>query len=183
MGSTEITWTFLHKAYKKASFKNPFSAASVFLLRELAVLYLWYTVTGVKIWWERYCLLLQLVAFLIEKKECTAWSFARWTVGLEVLKRDLGLFSLEKRRLWGDLRVAFRYLKGSYRKEGDRVCGDRARGSGFKLKEGRSRLDMRKKSFTVRMVRHRNRSPSDVVDAPSLETFKARLDQALGTLM
>jgi len=79
--------------------------------------------------------------------------------------------------------VAFRYLKGSYRKEGDRVCGDRARGSGFKLKEGRSRLDMRKKSFTVRMVRHRNRSPSGVVDAPSLETFKARLDQALGTLM
>ena len=42
---------------------------------------------------------MQLVAFLIEKKECTAWSFARWTVGLEVLNRDLGLFSLEKRRL------------------------------------------------------------------------------------
>ena len=64
-------------------------------------------------------------------------------------------------------------------KEGDRlysrVCGDRTRGNGFKLKEGRFRLDTRKKSFTVRVERHWHRLPRDVVDAPSMETFKARL--------
>ena len=83
--------------------------------------------------------------------------------------------------------VAFQYLKGSYRKEGDRlfsrVCGDRTRGNGFKLKEGRFRLDVRKKYFTVRVVRHWYRLPKDEVDAPSLETFMARLDQAVGNLM
>jgi len=40
------------------------------------------------------------------------------------------------------------------------------------------RLDIRKKSFTVTVVRHKSRSPRDVVEAPSLETFKVRLDQA-----
>ena len=44
-------------------------------------------------------------------------------------------------------------------------------------------LDIRKKSLTVRVVRHWNRLPGDVVDAPSMETFKERLDQALGNLM
>ena len=44
-------------------------------------------------------------------------------------------------------------------------------------------MDIRKKSFTVRVVRHWNRLPRDVVDALSLETFKVRLDQALGNLI
>ena len=67
--------------------------------------------------------------------------------------RELGLFSLEKRMLWGDLNAAFQYLRGSYRREGDsRVYCDGTRGNGFKLKEGRFRLDIRKKSFTVRVV-------------------------------
>ncbi|KFP96650.1 hypothetical protein N329_03585, partial [Haliaeetus albicilla] len=55
--------------------------------------------------------------------------------------------------------------------------------NGFKLKEGRFRLDVRKKFFTVRVVRHWNRLPGDAVDVPSLEVFKARLDGALSNLV
>ena len=87
--------------------------------------------------------------------------------------RELGLFNLEKRRLQGYLIAAFQYLKGSYRKEGDRllsrVRGNRRRGDGFKLREGRfdnGRLDTRKTSSTVSVVRQWNRLPSYVVDAP-----------------
>ncbi|KFV15667.1 hypothetical protein N340_12650, partial [Tauraco erythrolophus] len=101
--------------------------------------------------------------------------------------RELGLFSLEKRRLRGDLIAAFQYLKGAYRKAGEglftRACSDRTRDNGFKLKAGRFRLDIRKKFFTLRVVRYWNRLPRKVVDAPSLEVLKARLDEALGNLV
>ncbi|GAB0188107.1 hypothetical protein GRJ2_001276000 [Grus japonensis] len=100
--------------------------------------------------------------------------------------RELGVFSLEKRRLWGDLIAASQYLKGAYEKIGEGLftlaCSDRTRGNGLKLKEGRFRLDTRKK-FSMRMVRHWNRLPREAVDASSLEVCKARLDGALGNLV
>jgi len=66
---------------------------------------------------------------------------------------EMGLFSLGKRRLRGDLRVACQYLKVAYRKDAEnlftKACCDRTRSNGFKLREGRFRLDRRRKFFTV----------------------------------
>ena len=59
---------------------------------------------------------------------------------------------------------------------------DSTRGNGFKVKEGKFRLDVKKLFFTT-VVRHWNRLPRKVVDAPPLEAFRARLDGILGSLI
>jgi len=57
-----------------------------------------------------------------------------------------------------------------------KACRDRTTSNGFKLKEDRFRLGIRKKFFTARVVRHRNKLPREAADVPSPEVFKARLD-------
>ena len=57
------------------------------------------------------------------------------------------------------------------------------RRNGFKLEEGQFRLDIRKKFFTVIVVRHWNRLPREAVDAPSLEALQARLDGAVSNVV
>ena len=64
-----------------------------------------------------------------------------------------------------------------------RLDSDRKKGNGFKLRQGRFRLDFRRRFFTQRVVMHWNRLPKEVVDVPSLEAFKARLEVALGSLL
>jgi len=66
------------------------------------------------------------------------------------------LFSLEKRRLWGDLIAAFQYLRGANKQEGEREQvftssdSDRKRRNGFKPKKERFRLDLRRIFFLLR---------------------------------
>ncbi|KAK4813538.1 hypothetical protein QYF61_009581 [Mycteria americana] len=77
---------------------------------------------------------------------------------------DLGLFSLEKRRLRGDLIALYNNLRGGCREVGS---------------VSSPRLDIRKFFFTQRVLKHWNRLPRAGVESPSLEVFKGRLDEVL----
>ncbi|KAK4823947.1 hypothetical protein QYF61_008333 [Mycteria americana] len=77
--------------------------------------------------------------------------------------REVGLFSLEKRRLRGDLIALYNYLKGG--------CSE--------MVVGLFSQAIRKNFFTKRVVKHWNRLPREVVELPSLEVFRRRLDVVL----
>jgi len=97
------------------------------------------------------------------------------------------LFSLEKRRLRGDLGNASKYLQGGGQEAGTRLFAvvprDRTKGNGHKLKQRKFQLNMRKNFFTLRVKQHWPRLSREVVESPSLEIFRTCLDKVLCSLL
>ena len=106
-----------------------------------------------------------------------------WPVQLTQWKEEMpssgswsGLRSGPTGTKWDSTRPSAR----AYEQEGEQLLilanSDKTRGKGFKLKEGRFRVEITRKFFTPRLVRHWHKLPKEAVDAPALKVFKARLE-------
>ena len=97
--------------------------------------------------------------------------------------RELGMCRLQQRRARGDMITVFNYVKGDHVEEGANLFNaaleTRIRSNGFKLWERRFHLNSRRPFLTVRDVGRWDRLPRRVVESPSLEVFRRRLDEHL----
>ncbi|KAK4817100.1 hypothetical protein QYF61_027963 [Mycteria americana] len=113
----------------------------------------------------------------VKALECIQRRATKLVEGLEDMSCEewlmiLDLSSVEKRGLGGDLIALYSFLRS-----------DRTHGNDSKLRQGRFRLDIRKHFFTEGVVKHWNRLPREVVDAPSLSVFKRHLENALNNIL
>ncbi|KAK4832330.1 hypothetical protein QYF61_021859 [Mycteria americana] len=128
----------------------------------------------------------------VEILECVQRRATKLVKGLEGMSyeeqlrtSDLSVF--KKRRLRGDLIALYSFLRrGSGEGAAELFAlgsSDRTCGKGSKLQQGRFRLDIRKHFFTERVVKHWNRLPREVADAPSPSVLKRHLDNALNSML
>lgn len=122
----------------------------------------------------------------IEKMEKVQAAATRRVPGLKGLTyverlRRLNLFSLERRRLRGDLIWTFKLIRGFAQLDPSSLFSFRRsthlRGHPYMLEKPRVQTTIRQHSFAVRVVNPWNSLPADVVTAPSIEVFKAKLDR------
>ncbi|KAK4828500.1 hypothetical protein QYF61_026771 [Mycteria americana] len=143
-------------------------------------------------WSKQMIILLYTALKDVKVLECVQRRPTKLVKGLEGTSceeqlRTLGLSSLEKRRLRGHLIALYSFSRRGSGEGGadlfSLVSSDRMHGNGSKLHRERFRLDIRKHFFMERVVKHWNRLPREVVDAPSLSVFKRHLDNALNSML
>ncbi|KAK4818252.1 hypothetical protein QYF61_009427 [Mycteria americana] len=124
--------------------------------------------------------------------ECLQRRATKLVKGLEGMSyeeqlRNVGLSSLEEKRLRGNVFALYNFLRRGSGEGGadlfSLVSSDRTHGNSSKLRQGRFRLDISRHFFAEKVVKHWNRLPREVVDAPSLSVFKRHLDNTLNNLL